>query len=516
MGDGFVTKLSPDGRTVLYSTYIGGYSWEGIDGIAVDHAGHAYLATGTASTDFPTTPGAWDRICDNCSTNYSTDGAVAKLNADGSAFIYSTLIGGADAPASDGFADIAVDSAGNAYLIGATSSTDFPTTPNALQRSFRGGEEDIVVVKLNADGSDLLYSTYLGGSGADRGYGIAIDGSGNAYVTGFTASTNFPTVNALQAANAGGYDAFLALVNSDASALLYSSYLGGSGDENRESNGDGYADIALDRTRRTVHLTGYTASTNFPITANAYDRSFNGGASDAFVTGLSVSTGPWHVATNGSDTTGNGSEARPFATIQHGIDTASHGDTVLVHPGVYRENINFNGKNITVGSLFVTTGNENYILQTVIDGNRNGRVVTFVNGEAATARLSGFTITNGYAHGASEPETYGGGVYCRYSDPTLTHLRVTGNEAVGEGGGLHFRDSSPTVRDIIVTNNHADGGGGGIRYTGGSVSLENAMVSHNSARLDGARHSLLPCRRHHQEHLDLRQFRWRQGRGPGV
>lgn len=289
MGDGFVTKFSPDGGTVLYSTYIGGYSWEAIPGIAVDHAGHAYLATGTPSDDFPTTPGAYDRVCENCSTNYSGDAAAVKLSADGSQFVYSTLVGGTKAPSEEGFLDVAVDSAGNAYFVGLSNETNFPTTPNALQRSLGGGE-DVVVVKLNADGSDLLYSTYLGGSGIDRGYGITIDENGNAYVTGRTTSTNLPTVNPLQAVNAGGYDAFLAVVNADASALLYSSYLGGSGDENRESNGDGYADIALDPTRRTVHLTGYTASTDFPTTANAYDRSFNGGASDAFVTGLSVTT----------------------------------------------------------------------------------------------------------------------------------------------------------------------------------------------------------------------------------
>jgi protein-disulfide isomerase len=201
-----------------------------------------------------------------------------------------------------------------------------------------------------------------------------------------------------------------------------------------------------------------------------------------------VLAGPttWHVSTDGSDASGDGTETSPFATIQHGIDAASAGDLVLVHPGVYPENINFHGKNITVGSLFVTTGDEDYILQTVIDGNRAGRVVNFVNGEAATARLSGFTITNGYAHGAAESETFGGGIYCHHSDPTLTHLRVMGNEAVGEGGGLHFRDSSPTVRNVIVTNNHADGGGGGIRYTGGSVNLGNAVVSHNTAGTGGA------------------------------
>ena len=197
--------------------------------------------------------------------------------------------------------------------------------------------------------------------------------------------------------------------------------------------------------------------------------------------------GTWHVATNGSDVTGNGSEANPFATIQHGIAMAANGDTVLVHPGVYRENINFNGKNITVGSLFVTTGDEDYILQTVIDGNRNGHVVTFASGEAATAKLSGFTITNGYAHGTSHPGNSGGGVFClNYSSPTLTHLRVTFNEAVGEGGGLYFGHCSPTVQDVIVTNNLAGGGGGGIRYSDGSVSLENVVVTHNSARSDGA------------------------------
>ena len=209
MGDGFATKLSPDGHAILYSTYLGGNSWEAIAGIAVDHTGHAHLATGSASADFPTTPGAYDRVAG------SGDAAVAKLSADGSKFDYSTFVGGTGASGQEWFQDVAVDGVGNAYLIGQSDETDFPTTPNALLRSLSGGA-DAVVVKLNADGSGLLYSTYLGGSGADRGYGIAIDETGNAYITGRTTSTNLPTVNPLQAANAGGYDAFLAVVNSDA------------------------------------------------------------------------------------------------------------------------------------------------------------------------------------------------------------------------------------------------------------------------------------------------------------
>jgi hypothetical protein len=202
--------------------------------------------------------------------------------------------------------------------------------------------------------------------------------------------------------------------------------------------------------------------------------------------GVWAQAGTWHVATNGSDTTGDGSEARPFATIQHGIDVAGQGDTVLVHPGVYLENINFNGKNVIVGSLFVTTGDEDYILQTVIDGNRKDHVVTFASGETHTALLSGLTITNGYAHAASEMASSGGGVFClNDSSPTLTHLRIASNEAVAEGGGLYFAFCSATIRDVIITDNLARNGGG-IRYSYGNVNLENVVVSHNSAPLGGS------------------------------
>ncbi len=194
----------------------------------------------------------------------------------------------------------------------------------------------------------------------------------------------------------------------------------------------------------------------------------------------------WHVAVTGSNITGDGSEAKPFATIQHGIDSAISGDSVLVHPGVYKENINFNGKNITVGSLFVTNGDEDYILQTVIDGSRNASTVTIANGEAVTASLSGFTITNGYAHGTPWPKSSGGGIVCNSSNPTLTHLKVKGNEAVEEGGGLYFDHCSPTIKQVTITNNRTGDSGGGIRYSYGSVSLEDVIVSQNTSHGGGA------------------------------
>ena len=193
----------------------------------------------------------------------------------------------------------------------------------------------------------------------------------------------------------------------------------------------------------------------------------------------------WHVSIDGSDTTGDGSEGKPFATIQHGIDLSNSGDTVLVHPGVYRENINYKGKNILVGSLYLTTGDDDYILQTVIDGSRNGHVVTIASGESPAAGLRGLTITRGYAHGSASPEYHGGGIFCKDSSPTLTHLKVVDNEAAQEGGGLYFVHCSPIIKDSMVSNNSALGGGG-IRYSYGSVNIENLVVSHNRSTSDGA------------------------------
>lgn len=216
-----------------------------------------------------------------------------------------------------------------------------------------------------------------------------------------------------------------------------------------------------------------------PINLNYHDCSYVDNSGSLMVEVWRPVVNTWHIATHGSDVTGDGSEANPFATIQHGIDMASDGDTVLAHPGTYTENIDFIGKEITVGSLFITTGDADHILQTVIDGNRSDRVVTFAAGEAGTARLSGFTITNGYAEA-------GGGVFCAYSDPSLTNLRITDNESQMWGGGLYFDHCSPTLRNIAITNNRAGDDGGGILYASSNADLENVVVAHNSTRNGGA------------------------------
>ncbi len=259
---------------LAYSTYLGGGNVDQGNGIAVDSAGNAYVAGNTASTNFPTANAVQGTFAG------TDDAFVTKLNANGSALLYSTYLGGSNLDQGYG---IAVDSAGNAYVTGQTTSTNFPTA-NAVQGTNAGGDADAFVTKLNANGSALVYSTYLGGSDFDYGNGIGVDSAGNACVTGFTSSTNFPTANAVQGTNAGGDgDAFVTKLNATGSARLYSTYLGG-------SNYDGGHDIAVD-SAGNAHVTGFTQSANFP-TANAVQGTpgLNVGIlGDAFVTKLNAS-----------------------------------------------------------------------------------------------------------------------------------------------------------------------------------------------------------------------------------
>jgi hypothetical protein len=210
----FVTKFTPDGRSLVYSTYLGGSSFQSAGTIVVDSAGSAYVSGGTSSTDFPL-QNPWATKVGG-SNNF--DGFVTKFAPSGSALIYSTLIGGT----SDEFADgLEVDSQGNAHIAGYTMSTDFPTTPDAFQPT-SGGSWDGFVVEFNSTGSVLLYSSYLGGSGLDVSDAIGLDSSGNAWVTGTEASTNFPvTSNAFQSSYGGGNDdAYLANVTAAATSAL--------------------------------------------------------------------------------------------------------------------------------------------------------------------------------------------------------------------------------------------------------------------------------------------------------
>jgi hypothetical protein len=269
--DAFVTKLAPDGSTLVYSTYLGGSEDDQGLSIAVDSDGTAHVIGYTYSSDFPTTWGAF-----NQTKGGSSDVFVISLNQAGSGLVYSTFLGGSD---KDDGSGIAVDSWGNAYVAGETDSPDFPTSPGAYNRTY-GGSTDVFLSKLDYVGN-VVYSTFMGGAGQDNGKSIAFDNSGNTYVTGYTSSSDFPTTPGAYNQTYGGggnSDAFVTKLNPLGSSLVYSTLLGAAG--NDRSNG-----IAVDNSGN-AYVIGYTGSSNFPTTIGAYNRAYSGGYSDAFVTKL--------------------------------------------------------------------------------------------------------------------------------------------------------------------------------------------------------------------------------------
>jgi hypothetical protein len=264
----FVTKLNATGTALVYSTYLGGSNTDGGNGIAVDVSGNTYVTGQTNSTDFPTANALQPTLAGNI------DAFVTKINATGAGLVYSTYLGGSSG---DYVLGIAVDLSGDAYVTGYTNSTNFPTA-NALQPTL-AGNTNAFVTEINATGAGLVYSTYLGGSGVDYALGIAVDASGNTYVSGYTESTNFPTANALQRTLAGAVGAFVTKINPGGAGLVYSTYLGG-------SNADYGSGIALDASG-DVYVTGFANSTNFP-TANALQPALAGHI-NAFVTKINAS-----------------------------------------------------------------------------------------------------------------------------------------------------------------------------------------------------------------------------------
>ena len=365
--DAFVAKLSADGSTLLYATYLGGSSEDVANGIAIDTFGNAYVAGTTSSGDFPVTAGSANTLCGGdgkCGATWNgkglivSNGFVAKLNPAGSQLIYSTIIGEYENVRVQA---IAVDKDEIAYVTGQTGPNlpvtvpippdtqpppPFPITASAFKSAIASGDDnDAFVTKISASGSTILYSSYLGGDNEEIAYGIAVDGSANAYLTGLTYSVNFPvTGSALQSTSGGAGDAFFTKVSTDASgaaSLAYSTLLGGPGIDQGNAvvsdangnvyvagltsspsftslrpyggNGDAFiakfnpllsgpasllyftylggslADsaggIAID-SNGNAYVTGSTVSSDFPVVGAVFQPTYGGGNADAFVTKL--------------------------------------------------------------------------------------------------------------------------------------------------------------------------------------------------------------------------------------
>ncbi|HEV2492825.1 MAG TPA: SBBP repeat-containing protein [Terriglobia bacterium] len=358
---------------LTYSTYLGGSRSDFGTGIAVDSSGDAYVTGYTFSADFPT---------ENPAQVFagSTDAFVTKLNPTGSALIYSTYLGGS---ADDLAAGIAVDSSGNAYVTGSTDSLDFPTQ-NAVQSANAGGT-DAFVTKLNPTGA-LSYSTYLGGAFTDVGQGIAVDASGSAYLTGSTLSLDFPTENALQNASGGGYDAFVTKLNPSGAALVYSTYLGGSADENNPflSNVN-TAGIAVD-SAGNAYVAGYTPSNDFP-TRNAFQTG-NHGFINAFVSKLNASGSALIYSTY------LGGHGNDFG---HAIAVDSAGNAYVTGSASSSEFPTLNGLPLSLSStsnhafLAKLAASGSLVYSTLLGGSFNDFGLGVAVDQGANAYVTGFT-----------------------------------------------------------------------------------------------------------------------------
>jgi Beta-propeller repeat len=433
------TSLLVIDPVLSYSTYLGGSGADLARGIAVDRYGKAFVTGQTASLNFPTTAGSRQTAFGG-----GQDVFVTKLNETGSALVYSTYLGGLDVEAGQG---IDVDANGNAYVSGRTLSTDFPTTAGAFQPVFGGGGQDAFVTKLNPTGSALVYSTYLGGLDVDTSLSISVGRFGNAYVTGSTESTNFPiTAGAAQTTFGGIQDAFVTKLNETGSALVYSTYLGGSGVE---------AGLRIADRFGNAYVTGSTDSLNFPITAGAAQSTF-GGTQDAFITKLnetgSALTYSTYLGGSGGDT-GQGITVGRFGNVYvTGLSTSSNFPTTA---GAYQTTRS------GLSDAFVTKLNETgtaLVYSTYLGGTSadSGQSIVVRFGKAY---VTGSTTSSNFPVTANAIQAVSGGS----QDVFVTKLNETG---------------SALVFSTYLGGNDADSGHGitvrsGSAYVGGNTSSLN-------------------------------------------
>src|SRR3569832_2330673 len=267
--DAFVAKLSADGASLVYSTYLGGSDGESVFDIALAAGGELVAVGGTKSVNFPLTAPNVRGVFGG----FPEDGFVTRLSADGSTLRNSTFFGG---NAWDSAQAVAVDGSGNINGAGVTASSDFPITSGAAQSRYGGGRSDGFVAKLNSAGDTVLYGTYLGGSDVDQVNGITLAADDGVLVAGETSSADFPLTRALQSSCLGNQDAFIARLNTAGTAFDWSSYWGGSGDGTAGA-------VARDGAGR-IYFAGTSASNDFPVFNGAQMQT--GGGSDAFLLGL--------------------------------------------------------------------------------------------------------------------------------------------------------------------------------------------------------------------------------------
>ncbi len=451
-GDFFLAKLSPAGDSLLYATYLGGSeAAASYDGLAADDAGRAYITGYTSSSDFPTSPGAWqpnfagenwdgivagfdttqagaasllyasylggsgDEIVNDLTLDAEgnlylggytdspdlpiTPGAfqpaivsvqdnfVIKLRPDGSAPIYATYIGGSSYY--DRMHGMAMNAAGEVCVTGDTKSTDWPVTDNAHRPDYEGSFEAYLTC-LNATGTGLTYSTYLGGSKADYAYDVVMGADGQAYITGYTSSQDFPTADPIQPAHAGGTDAFISQFDLATGALRFSTYLGGSdADWNEGDYWDVSWAIAQDA-EGYLYIAGFTTSDDFPVTDDAYQSAIAGEEQDALIAKLDPRPSVYTIAGRVHDATGDGLDGIRLTTGTPYSTTTDAGGyyTLTIPTGVYSVTPATMGYFWDPPSRVIhvppKAADQNFLGQHIIKANTPGPTVVLDDGDRIT------------------------------------------------------------------------------------------------------------------------------------
>jgi hypothetical protein len=280
--DGFVARINPSAAGaagLIYCTYLGGATTDFVAAVAVDPTGNAFVTGETQSENFPTTLGAYQRV-----HMPGTAAFITKLNPSGTTMIYSTLLSGSQGGSAASGTNynapsaIVIDSSGHAYVDGETNSTDFPTTSGVVQTT-AGGKNDGFVTEISADGTALVFSTYLGGSDYDGLFGLKLDSQGNIFVGGYTSSSDIPIVRPFQSTYILDTEGWVAELSPGGTDVLFSSYLAGS---NQDSI------YGLDLWNDELYLAGRTASTDFPTTNSAPQKTYAGGVWDVFLTQVNL------------------------------------------------------------------------------------------------------------------------------------------------------------------------------------------------------------------------------------
>jgi len=439
--DPFIARLSEDGSELIYGTYLGGSRGDGASALCPDGDGGVVVAGFTYSDDFPTTDGAYQ-------SNYgdSYEAFITNLNAEGSALIYSTYLGGRTYDVANA---LCPDGDGGVVVAGMTRSdgrNDFPTTDGAYQRDF-GGREDGFIARLNAEGSDLIYSTYLGGSHWDHAYALSPDGDGGVVVAGKTRSNDFPTTDDAYQSNYGQHnEAFIARLNAEGSDLIYSTYLGG-------DNSD-QANALIPDGAGGVVVAGYTWSRDFPTTEDAYQRDFGGGWSHPFIARFNAEGSDLIYSTYLGGNSGSEEATALCPDGAHGVIVAgtTYSNDFPTTDGAFDES--FNG----IYDVFIT----DIDIGLTLPGMLFGHVYDFADdsplSEAVVFASSGDTVVtdeDGYWYF----DKIRSGVYdltstkAGYNDSTLTNLEIADEETLEVDFRLRHPVFAISPDEIIQTIN---------------------------------------------------------------